>query len=652
MLLTPSKRTTPDQWARENRTYPPSAGVPGPRKPELTPYKIDVARAAAAGHHRRVVDMSGAQMGKTDAILDCIGHRLDQRPAPILYVGPNKQFLTEQFEPRIMALLDEAPTLMRKVARGKRMTKTRKTVAGVPLRLAHGGSSTALKSDPAAFAIIDEYDEMLANVKGQGDPLGLVEARGDTYADFVVLVSSTPSRGGSDTERDNKSGLEFWKVLPGDEIESAIWTLWQQGTRHHWCWQCPHCGDWFIPRFRNLQWPKDSTPAQARKTAFLLCPAENCGGIIEEKHKAAMNETGRYVAPGQWIDGDSATQGEPPESSTISFWVSGLASPFVTFGQRAEAFLNAALTGETDKIQTVINAGFGELWAPGGGDAPEVMEVHRLKIPYKRGDVPNGVVAITAGIDVQKNSLYFVVRGWGHRGTSWLIQHGQLWGPTAEPDVWLQLEDLLDERHAGLPIKLALIDSGFRPDKPDKGPEHIVYEFCRKHQRQTRPSKGYDTLRSGALAVSKIEVNSHGKAAAYSLELVRVNSDWCKLWVHERIRWPQDQPGAFHLPEDIGDDYCAQLVSEARVRKPSGRAAWVRRNKDNHFLDCEAMAYAAGYLLGVQRIPATKAPEPEDEPIASTVPVVAAPASAVPLRTEKPRPPPQQRVVRSSFMSR
>jgi phage terminase large subunit GpA-like protein len=102
--------------------------------------------------------------------------------------------------------------------------------------------------------------------------------------------------------------------------------------------------------------------------------------------------------------------------------------------------------------------------------------------------------------------------------------------------------------------------------------------------------------------LSKIEVNSRGRLAGYGLHLVRVNADWCKLWVHERIRWPPDQPGAFHLPEDVTDDYCAQLISEVRIRKPSGRATWLQRSRENHCLDCEALAYAAGYLLNVQRI--------------------------------------------------
>ena len=51
--------------------------------------------------------------------------------------------------------LDEAPKLRAKVQRGKRMKKTLKRVAGVTLRLAHAGSSTALKSDPAGLALVD-----------------------------------------------------------------------------------------------------------------------------------------------------------------------------------------------------------------------------------------------------------------------------------------------------------------------------------------------------------------------------------------------------------------------------------------------------------------------------------------------------------------
>jgi phage terminase large subunit GpA-like protein len=260
----------------------------------------------------------GAQTGKSECLLDIAGQRLDQRPGPILYVGPTKQFISEQFEPRIMALLDEAPTLMAKVARGKRMTKTRKVVAGVPFRLAHSGSSTALKSDPAVLALVDEYDEMRDNVNNQGGPLGLVERRGDTYADFVCVVTSTPKRGRVAAMLDPASGLSFWEAAVAEDIESPIWQLWQQGTRHHWCWPCPHCMAYFVPRFDMLRFPLKSTPLEAARETFLECPA--CGGVIGDAHKADMNARGRYVAPGQTIDSTGVVAGDPHDTKSASFW--------------------------------------------------------------------------------------------------------------------------------------------------------------------------------------------------------------------------------------------------------------------------------------------------------------------------------------------
>ena len=214
---------------------------------------IPWSAAVHRGGYRRVVAVTSAQSGKTDSMLDIIGARLDRLPAPILYVGPTKEFLTDQFEPRLMALLDEADTLANKVVRGRRIKKTLKHVAGVRLRLAHAGSSTALKSDPAALALIDEYDEMMANVKGQGDVVGLVEARGETYADFVTAITSTPARGLVEIEPDDMSDLEFWARTNPEDLESPIWKLWQEGTRHNWAWPCKHCSEFFIPRFKQLE---------------------------------------------------------------------------------------------------------------------------------------------------------------------------------------------------------------------------------------------------------------------------------------------------------------------------------------------------------------------------------------------------------------
>ncbi|KRQ99336.1 terminase [Bradyrhizobium valentinum] len=572
--------------------------------------------------------MTASQSGKTEAMLDIAGQRLDQKPAPILYVGPNKQFLTEQFEPRVMSLLDEAPTLAIKVARGKRMTKTRKVIAGVPLRLAHAGSSAALKSDPAALALVDEYDEMLANIKGQGDPLGLVERRGDTYADFVCAVTSTCRRGMIKIVQDEESGLRFWDVAPTDDLESPIWRLWQQGTRFHWAWPCPHCREYFIPRFECTRWPEKATPFEAERASYIECP--RCGGVIEEEHKALMNERGVYVAPGQSISSDGVVTGEAPQALSLSFWVSGLASPFVTIGERVRAYLEALTMADDGMVQTAINAGFGELYAPGSIGANDWHAFKRRRMPHKFGEVPLEVMRLTAAVDVSGNGFWYSIRGWGERASSWQIESGEIAGFTNEPEVWNDLANVLLDTYGGLPISLALIDSGFRANKPNEGPTNVVYDFCRRFRRFCKPTKGYDTL-TAPMMRGKAKMTIPGQRAPVELELVRLDTDFWKSRLHERLAWPHEQPGGFLLAADASDDYLKQLASEVRKITPSGRPQWVPLTRRNHFLDVEAMNEAAGHMLAVQKIPlGAKRQETIDDDDPSPPPVVDPPPGAPP----------------------
>ena len=561
---------------------------------------IPFARAVASGRYARVVAVTAAQSGKTDTLLDIIGHRIDQRPAPILYVGPSLEFNTTQFEPRLMELFDQAPALASKLIRGRRMKQTLKHIAGVRVRLAHAGSSTALKSDPAALAVVDEYDEMSKNVRGQGDVLGLVEARGETYADFTAAVTSTPSQGVAETEIDEVSGLEFWS--PGDpsEIESRIWRLWQEGTRFHWAWSCPHCEEYFIPRMKCLSWTKDATPENAKRTAHLVCP--NCAGEIYEESKAEMNRTGLMVAPGQRIE-NGRVIGSPPDSGTCSFWTSGLASPFRTWGQRAERIVTADRSGDPDRKQTAVNAGLGELYVPfDRGDLPSHEEILERREPYRLGELPDGVLRLVAGVDVQKNSLYYVIRGFGARGTSWLVNHGQIFGATAGDEVWLELAEMLLTPIDGLPIERMMVDSGYRPDKVDSGDLNKVYEFTRRYPRMAIPCKGAATA-AVPIRFNEIEVTPRGRKSPVSLRLAHLDSDFFKSLVHSRLRIPESEPGALRLYMDADEDYARQMVSEIRVVTRGEKPKWVPIFRDNHYLDCEALAAAGGYLLGVQRIP-------------------------------------------------
>jgi hypothetical protein len=138
------------------------------------------------------------------------------------------------------------------------------------------------------------------------------------------------------------------------------------------------------------------------------------------------------------------------------------------------------------------------------------------------------------------------------------------------------------------------------------------------------PTKGHDKL-TAPIRVATIEVTPSGKRPKFSLPLVHLDSDYLKEWVHSRIRWPKESRGGWHLHSEMDEDYCRQVVNEARTRKPGGGYTWVARGRAHDYLDAEAMAYAAAKMIGLDRIPdqfrkPEQAPPPPETPAAAAAP--------------------------------
>lgn len=576
-------------------------------------------------------------MGKTENVLNIVGQRWDDDPAPMLYVGPTKNNIEKVIEPRVMKMIRSCDSLLAKMARGKR-NKTHKQVAGVDFRLAWAGSATELASQEAAVVLVDEIDRMKA-VKGEGDPFLLAEARISNYVDGKIIGTSTPTIGNIDEEYDPKTRLTRWKVDNPENIQSRIWQLWQDGTRFEWAWPCPSCHDYFIPRFSTLWWPKDKfTWHHISRETRIVCP--HCAARIDDRKKGEMNEAGRYVAPGQSIDKKGMVHGDIEPNDSATFWVSGLCSPWRPFGSRVRSFLEAELTGDAEKIQVAINTGFGQLFKIAG--ETKTWESVKDKIqPYKEGEIPTGVKVITTFIDVQKDRLIYAHRGWGYNMESWGLGFGEIWGETAYDEVWTKLTALLEAGVGGQSIKLMGVDSGFRPGEKHITPENMVYAFCRRHRDRVIATKGHDT-QDKPVKKTLIDVTVGGKIYKAGLTMWHMNADYFKSWVSGRLDWPVDQPGGFHIPEGTTDDYCRQLVAEARITKPSGHAAWVRIRKENHALDCEYGNVALAHIL---QVPLLRSPKPAV--VASAPADIPAPAVAA----EPPRP--VGRIIRrSSYMNR
>lgn len=572
----------------------------------MTPYIVDFTRAAEVRHQLKTYgqryDMvalaCASQMGKTDGVLDVIGATADQRPSPILYVGPTQDFVRDEISPRLQSMLKGAPGLAARLSLGKALTQFKALVGGVPIRLAWAGSAAQVAGMAARVALADEIDRMDESVQGEGDPLKLIEARGFSFADRVRMAISTPLTGAIDTEFCELTGLEYWRRMPSEDVQSRIWRLFQSGTMHHWVWPCPECGEHFVPRFKTLVIPEGVSDAEARRAAHVQCP--HCEAELHERHKAEMNRRGFYIAPGQVIE-DGRAVGPPPDSTTLSFFASGLASPFVSFGDRAAAYVRARLSGLESEMLSVINTGFGECYAPGAGDVPEWQEVQQLARDYRAGAVPGWVQRLTLAVDVQRTGLYFTVRGWGAYASSATIDRGFLSGVTHQTEVWDQLASLIIGGYGDLRISLGLVDSGFRPGDPKTIPVNAVYAFCRRFKSRIYPSKGVKTQTTPVKRL-RADLNRRGEVNKYGLDLIMIDTHHAKSAVHEKVRWEPGAPGEWVLPRDIDEAYCRQIVSEACTRTESGAPEWKRRSRDNHYLDCEAMQEAIGHWIGAHRL--------------------------------------------------
>lgn len=543
-------------------------------------------------------------MSKTEGMLNIIGHRMDDGPyVPALYIGPTEKLVKSISRDRADKMLRSTPSLWDKTARGQSYGISEKWIAGIRLGFAWAGSATELASHPAGLALVDERDRMVDDVGSEGDPVELTRARLKNYPGSKLGVFSTPTIEGA----------------------SAIWDLLDSGTLHFWSWCCKHCKASFVPQLSLLSWPDGQSVDAAAQAAVVACP--HCGGVHENRDKHNLNAGGHYIRHRRLDEREELPKGaqkvlehyvvdhDPPKLSTASFWMSGLASPWASFFDIARTLINAYKSARQERIQTAINTWGGELFRV-RGEAPEWGEVSARRLEYPSLSIPSRQVQlITAGADVQKYGIYYVIRGWGAGMESWLLEEDYLTGETEYDNVWISLGQILQRPVKDMMIQRAFIDSGYRPGDVHRRPDHAVYTFCRRHPGLAFPTKGHDSQERPIKFVDMDYSPGGGKIVKNGVRLCHIDTDYFKRWIHGRIGWPEDQPGGWHLHANTSEEYCRQIVAEELVIKSSGRPVWVRRSKDNHYLDCEVGATAAAHSMNIHKLmPIEERAEAKTEP--------------------------------------
>jgi phage terminase large subunit GpA-like protein len=604
--LRPPPKITLSEWADRNfRLSPESSANPGRWK--TIAYQRGIMDAITDPKVERVSVMKGARVGYTKVVDAAIGFYIAADPCPILVVQPSietaKIYSKEEIAPMLRDVEILAGLVSEARTRSKDNTVSHKTFPGGVLSMVGANSGKGFRMISRRVVVFDEVDAYPPSAGNEGDPIKLGEKRTEYYWNRKIVAGSTPLVAG----------------------HSRIEELFLAGDRRRYYVPCPHCGRMDFLRFNErgqggddeeaaidgghiMQWPKDRP-----EEAVFNC--RSCGCDIEEKHKRAMIEAGEWRAAGEFKG-----------HASFHIWAAYSLSPNATWGQIAAEFIEAK--ADSDKLKTFVNTVLGETWKE-RGDAPEWEILFKRREAYKIATVPSGVVALTAGVDVQQDRFVFEIVGWTPDKETFGVDRGLLFGDTSDEATWTKLDELLARTYHGedgaFPIAMMAVDSGYRTQ--------MAYNWGRRHPRsRVMVTKGVSGAKMLVGQPTKVEVSVRGRKLKRGYQVWPIGIDLAKSELYGWLRLargdgdpPPDPPAGYcHFPADYDEEYFKQLTAEqlvtTRDRKTNrAKHAWhVLPNRENHYLDTRVLNRIAAAVLGIDRMPRREKPKPPPSSASAT----------------------------------
>lgn len=504
---------------------------------------------------REVVWWASGQVGKTEVINNAVGYYIEHEPAPMLVIQPTLELAKTWSKDRLTPMLQESPCFKGLIkdprSRDSGNTLLHKGFPGGHVTMAGSNSAASLASRPVRVVLPDEIDSFDESVGSEGDPVKLAEKRAETFWNKKIIKTSTAKKpaGVSRIERDFENG----------------------DKRRYWV-PCPHCDEHQILKFSQLKWPEGEPEG-----AWYLC--EHCGCALNDADKPKM------LAGGEW-------RAEKKFRGIASFHLNALYSPWLTFAEMAEKFLEAKKSRET--LITFINLYLAETFED---QTAKVDEESLIKRKENWGDAaPDEVLVITAGIDVQDNRIELELIGWGAGEESWSLDYQVFMGNPGEKEIWDQLDKYLltpypHKSGYEMSISGAAIDTGGHHTQK-------VYEFCSTRQfRRIFAIKGSN--QSSRPLITKPNNNNRLKVPLWTIGV-----DTGKESVMTRLTIDVPGDGYCHFPSKYEADYFKGLTSEVRViayKSGVAKMKWIKKpgQPRNEPLDCRVYGYAAMKILNV-----------------------------------------------------
>ncbi len=558
--------------------------------------------------------MVSTQEFKTELLLNTAGYYIDQDPASLLIILPTDKLAQGFTKDRLDPLLDETPCLVEVVPSKKSRSQDRtleRVLAdtGALIDIVGANSPTDLSSRPKRIVLADEVDKYPASAGKEGDPLALAEERQSTFWNRKSVRTCSPTNKGF-----SRIGREYDM---SDQRKLFV--------------RCPHCDHAQPLTFKHVHWEKDTEGNHLPETAGISC--KGCGVIWTEKErreaiKAVVNETDfgwrqtkpfkccgedhkplKWEGEGHWDQEGRAlcpTCLEPGVSlEHAGFNASKLYSLSQPLSRTVQKFIGAK--GDPSTLQVFVNTQLAEEWEEGSVKVDPDGLLSRREV-YGPDDLPEGVLVLTAGVDVQDNRLELEIVGWGAGQESWGVVPLVLYGDPSQDAVWNDLEswllrDFLRADGRLMRIQAAAIDSGGHHTEK-------VYQFCDK-----RVGRRVHAIKGDGGAGKPIWPRRASKSKT-GFTLYMVGAHAASDQIYGNLRTTEPGAGYCHYSQEYDLSWFKQLLAEKLiVRKVGGqnvRAYECPKGTRNEAHDCRRYALAALLSLPRKLPPAPpKAPKPE-----------------------------------------
>ena len=577
--LKPLPKTSVSEWADTYRML--SLGIsaePGRWRTSRAPYQKAIMDAFTQPGIHCVVVKSASQVGKSDIINNVIGRFAHLDPAAIMMIQPTIDMAQDYSKTRIAPMIRDTGVLSQLFynvkAKGDGVGKTRdgnntilsKLFPGGRLIMCGANSPAGLASRPVRVLLADEVDRFPDSAGGEGDPVDLAAKRMTTFWNYVMGLFSTPTFAG----------------------ESRIEAEYLEGTQEEWQHECPNCHEYHLLTCQNMVTDHEEYVDKKKKRHVTVhavswrCP--DCGFTFSEQQMRHAPQ--KYV-----MQNASALK-----KGVRSFFVNCWASPWLAWPKVMQEWMEAQ--GDPEREKVVVNTRFGETYERKGAfDSIDIFLQRRE--PYG-AELPDGVLILTAAVDVQDNRLEYEICGWGEDEECWGIKKDIILGAPDTLAVWEQLNEQLDREYrfsngTGLIVARTFIDSGGHYGKE-------VYAYCQRHLvRQRFAVKGAST--PGVPIIHKYSKVKTERGR--TIPLVLIGTDSGKQYVMDRLSIETPGPKYFHFPANKPEQdavneilwnrgydeiYFRGLIAEQRVpRKKNGRIVWqwenIAKDKRNEPLD-------------------------------------------------------------------